>query len=165
MQIKLLGKEDADDYFELRLRALKEEPDSFGASYEESKLLTAKQIEDRLECSDSAFIYGAYLENLSGMVGFYRKSGLKVGHKGVIWGMYTSSEARGQGLGRKLLECLIARARTISGLEELQLTVVTTNNAAFQLYKSIGFEEYAIEYGALKVDGRYLDERFMFFKL
>ncbi len=164
MEIRVLSEDDLEDYTELRLRALKEEPEAFGASYEESSKLSREEVADRLASSDDGFILGAFDEStglLLAMVGFYRNRPAKMKHKGAVWGMYTVPEARGLGVGRALMVELIERAKVIDGLETLLITVVVENKAAYKLYKSLGFKEYAIECGALKVDDKYLDEAFM----
>ena len=63
MEIRVLSEDDLEDYTELRLRALKEEPEAFGASYEESSKLSREEVADRLACSDDGFILGAFDES------------------------------------------------------------------------------------------------------
>lgn len=161
MEIKLLTSENAEIYFTLRLRALKEEPEAFGGSYEETKDLPVKDIEDRLECSDNAFVLGAFDPDLVGMIGFYRRKGIKARHKGCVWGMYTSCEYRGKGIGKALMRKLIERASGLPHIEEILLSVVTSNETALGFYESMGFKQYGLEKGALKLDGNYLDEMLM----
>jgi RimJ/RimL family protein N-acetyltransferase len=62
-------------------------------------------------------------------------------------------------VGRKLAEAVIDYAR--QNVEILQLDVVSENEAARQLYASLGFVEYGIERKALKQNGRYYDEVLM----
>lgn len=165
MDIRILTEKDADLYFALRLRALKEEPEAFGASYEETRVMPRIEIETRLECSDNAFVFGAFDSELVGMIGFFRRKGIKARHKGCVWGMYTVKEARGRGLGRALMDRLIIRAKELPGIEDILLSVVTSNNTALQFYESVGFKQYGVEKDALKVDGNYLDEILMSLKL
>jgi RimJ/RimL family protein N-acetyltransferase len=46
-------------------------------------------------------------------------------------------------------------------VEELCLTVVTSNTAAHRLYSAAGFEPYGLERRALKVGDEYYDELLM----
>lgn len=46
-------------------------------------------------------------------------------------------------------------------VEQLQLTVVSSNAAAIQLYSKLGFVGYGLEKRALRVDGHYFDEMLM----
>ncbi len=72
--------------------------------------------------------------------------------------MFVQPESRGQGAGKSLLQEVIARAKQLVGVEQLHLTVVTTNTAARYLYGSMGFEVYGTIQRALKMDEQYWDE-------
>lgn len=71
--------------------------------------------------------------------------------------MYVSEKTRGWGLGRALLSNLISRARTYAGLEQLVLGVATTQTSVQVLYRSLGFEPFALERHALKVGSQHID--------
>ena len=107
------------------------------------------------------FYLGAFDETLIGMVGFYREEGIKDRHKGYVVSMYVLPEKRGYGMGKALMQELIAQAKQLAGLEQLQLAVVTTNRAACLLYRSLGFEVYGTEPRALKMGEHYWDEDLM----
>ena len=55
---------------------------------------------------------------------------VKLAHKAFIWGVYVAPAFRGRGLGRMLLECALARARSMSDLLQVTLGVNTANAAA-----------------------------------
>ena len=93
------------------------------------------------------------------MAGFLGREGIKDKHKGMLWGMYVRPNARNMGVGRRLVETVIAFAR--ERVELLQLAVVSENEEARRLYASLGFVEYGIERRALKQHGRYYDEILM----
>jgi len=59
------------------------------------------------------------------------------------------------------MEQLLEQCRTIDGLEEVTLSVVTSNASAKRLYQSLGFAVYGLEKRALKIDGEYFDEELM----
>jgi ribosomal protein S18 acetylase RimI-like enzyme len=169
LRIRELTEDDAAAYWALRLRALREEPEAFGSSYEESKERPLADAVERLRSTraNGDFLLGAFEDGvqgdrLVGIVAFVRAPGLKNRHIGDIFSMYVAPEARGKGSGRALVEALIARARTLDGMEQLILAVVTTNVAATALYRALGFEVYGQQRHALKLgDGRYLDEQLM----
>ena len=166
MQIRPLAEADATAFREVRLRALHDHPDAFGASYEEGLARPDSAYVDQLRTADASpdqRIFGAFDDTaLVGMVGFFRATYAKTRHHGTIWGMYTAPEARGQGIGRALMETALAFARTLPGLEQVNLSVVTTNAGARALYLSLGFVVDGLERNALKLpDGSYLDEEHM----
>ena len=163
--IRILSPSDQKEFWQLRLRALQEEPESFEAAYEESVTIPETEIAKRLQSSDDAFIFGAFAPDLIGIVGFYRKIGIKIQHKGVIWGMYVAKEFRGNGVGKSLMQAVIKRANTISNLEQLHLAVSTHNTAAYNLYQSLGFSSYGIEPHAKKLGNAFTDQHMMVLKL
>jgi ribosomal protein S18 acetylase RimI-like enzyme len=99
------------------------------------------------------------------MVGFYREKRTKLRHRGTIWGMYVIPEQRHQGIGKKLLLELINRIKLLPNLEQVYLSVVTTNKEARNLYISLGFKPYGFDRNALKLNNKYLDEENMVFSL
>jgi ribosomal protein S18 acetylase RimI-like enzyme len=167
MTIRILTADDAAIHRELRLFALREHPTAFGSSYEEEVNRSLSVTASRLSPPDSDnFTLGAFVgDKLVGTVGLGTNRRPKMGHIGIIWGMYVHPDARGQGLGRALMQATIQRARHIGRLEQIKLSVVTTNVAALSLYESLGFETYGTEYRALLVDGIYYDEYHMWLRL
>ncbi len=166
LEIRPLGETEVEPYRDIRLRMLREHPESFGASADdferEADEVYRQRYRERTE-RESNFILGAFLDGaLVGTAGIFRKSGPKEAHKAVLWGMYVAPEARGRGIGRSLVERAVAlAAESMRGLEQVQLCVVTANEPACQLYETSGFQTYGLEREALKLDGRSLDERHM----
>jgi ribosomal protein S18 acetylase RimI-like enzyme len=166
VDIRVVSESDAEAFSKLRLRALEEEPESFGAAaHEEYAGMSLADIAKRLQSSDDSFILGAFAPHLVGMLGFYRSRGMKLRHKGNIWGMYVAPESRGNGFGRALMQQAILRASRVCDLELLLLSVVISNKTARGLYLSMGFNSYGIERAALKLENKYLDEDLMVLKL
>src|SRR5262245_33691021 len=105
MQILTLSADDAERYQTLRLRGLKDHPDSFGASYAQEAALTIEQVKNRLteRLHAESFILAAEIEGqLVSMIGLVRQSATKTRHKAFIWGVYTIPEKRGMGLSKTL---------------------------------------------------------------
>lgn len=163
MNIRVLSEADAKSYQALRLRALQTDPDSFGSTYEREVHFTIEQVEERVRQAEDRYVLGAFHEDgsLVGIVRFMRESDLKSKHKGTIYGMYIAPEVRGQGVGKALMVETIALAKNSDGVEQIHLQVVSKNETAKKLYKSLGFETYGIEPKALKDNEQYYDEELM----
>jgi ribosomal protein S18 acetylase RimI-like enzyme len=144
-------------YREIRLEALQQAPEAFGSTFEQECSLSLAQFEDALTTAD---VFGAFREtDLLGMAGYRTQAGAKQAHKGLLWGMYVRSIARGTGVAKHLVEAVLGHAR--ERVELVQLTVVSENEAAQRLYRSCGFVAYGHEVHALKQGGRYYDEVLM----
>jgi ribosomal protein S18 acetylase RimI-like enzyme len=146
----------------LRLRALREEPNAFLASYDEDvESWTEEFLRAGLTKPLGTAIYGA-LEGgaLVGMVGLNRDSRAKARHRGLIWGLYVAPEARRRGVGRALVDAAIVEART-AGIEHLELRVSTTQAPARALYERLGFRSIGTIPAAMRIDQKDLDEALM----
>ncbi|KGA95864.1 GNAT family acetyltransferase [Alkalihalobacillus alcalophilus ATCC 27647 = CGMCC 1.3604] len=162
MNIRILNEMDAQLYQELRLKALLINPEEFGSTYEREKEFKIELIEKRLKPTEDKFVLGAFDKNLLvSIVSFVRESNFKTVHKGNVFGMFVLPEKRGQGIGKAILLELIKVAKNVTGLEQINLTVVSENRAAKSLYKTIGFEVYGVERNALKFKEQYFDEELM----
>jgi ribosomal protein S18 acetylase RimI-like enzyme len=166
MQVRRLTEDDLDALWTVRLQALKDNPEAFGSTYDETLVRGKESFRQRLAPGDEVFYLGAFEgASLVGIVGFFREREMKVRHKGYVVSMYVLPNQRGRGVGRVLMQELIAQAKRIDGLEQLHLAVVTTNSAASQLYCTLGFEVYGTEPRALKWGKQYWDEDMMVFFL
>jgi len=161
--IRTLHEADEEAVWALRLRSLSSDPEAFGGTFAEAVAAGSGGIRRRLrETSEDAFYLGAWDgEQLVGMVRFKREEGAKDRHRGEVASLFVVPERRGQGVGRALLDELIARAGRLPGLEQLQLAVVSTNASAARLYRAFGFAVYGTLPHALKDGDRYEDEDLM----
>jgi ribosomal protein S18 acetylase RimI-like enzyme len=114
---------------------------------------------------EHAFYLGAFDSDLAGMVYFRRDEGIKNQHKGYILSMYVRPESRGLGIGKALLQEVITQERRLSGLEQLHLSVVTSNEAARSLYRAMGFQVCGTILQAMKEGEQYWDEELMVLRL
>ena len=157
IHVRRLAPSEGVAYREIRLEALRLNPEAFGSTFEAESVRPFEHFSERVaSCPVFAAFRGA---EIVGMAGFLGREGQKDAHKGYLWGMYVRSDARNAGVGRKLAEAVIEYAR--QHVEILQLDVVSENEAARRLYESLGFVEYGIERNALKQGGRYYDEVLM----
>jgi ribosomal protein S18 acetylase RimI-like enzyme len=79
--------------------------------------------------------------------------------------MYVAPEAAGLGLGGALMRELLAQARALPDLEQLDLTVTQDNDAAQSLYARFGFGVFGVLPNAIRVDGRYYAKVHMVLRL
>jgi ribosomal protein S18 acetylase RimI-like enzyme len=76
----------------------------------------------------------------------------------VAWLVRMYVETSGVGTGRKLLDALITKTRTLPGLTNLNLTVLAENTRAISLYQSLGFKTFAHEHNAVRQGNRLVNE-------
>ena len=159
VEIRRLTQADADVvlYRDIRLEALKANPEAFGSTFEIEDAQPLSWFAARLGSSE---LLGAFRDaKLVAIAGFAIQQGQKMAHKGTIWSMYVRPQARRTGIGRKLVEAIVDLAR--DRVELIQLAVVRDNEQARRMYASLGFREYGVEKNALKQVGRYYDEVLM----
>ncbi|MFF2753756.1 GNAT family N-acetyltransferase [Psychrobacillus sp. NPDC058041] len=163
MEIKLLTPADASSYWELRLEALQLSPEAFASSYEDAiqRINPIEQVENNLR-TEGNYTFGAFDQNkLIGVITLVQENSLKLKHRANIFAMYVSPETRGQGAGKALLTEAINKAKTIEGIEKLNLSVVSTNEAAKNLYTQLGFKVFGVEEKAIKLKDKYYDDNHM----
>lgn len=70
------------------------------------------------------------------------------------------SDFRGKGIGKALFQHAEEWAKE-QGIHRLELTVIKHNEAAFNLYKKMGYEVEGTKRDSLLIDGTYVDEYYM----
>jgi RimJ/RimL family protein N-acetyltransferase len=157
LQIRRLETSEAALYRDIRLEALKRNPEAFASTFEKENAQPLSWFEAVIGRAD---IFGAFLDGaLVGVAGFAAPEGSKQAHKGLLWGMYVRAAARNMDLGKRLVAAVLDHAH--GRVEMVQLSVVNDNKAACRLYGAMGFVAYGYEKRALKQDGRYYDELLM----
>lgn len=160
--IRAVTATDAADVRALRLEALRDSPRAFGTSVEEEEARTLEQTAARIEPGPGSVLLGAFANGrLVGMVGLRREDHAKEHHKAILWGMYVTPAARGNGVASALVQELLERAAAMPGVRQVNLGVAADNEPARRLYEAFGFEAFGLERSALVVDGEDVDELFM----
>lgn len=162
--IRPLSAADAPAFRAIRLRTFTDHPDLFGTSVED---WTAKSLDEiTAQFADphrlGNVIFGAFDgEQLVAHVGLQREPRPKRRHKAKLFAMYVAPEVRGRGVGKLLIEQLLAHARSLPGVAKVELSVIAHNAPALALYRRFGFRQFGLLEDALRVEGRSYSEAFL----
>lgn len=160
---RLITIDDWENYYRLRLTSLRVAPEAFGSTYEQEENCTKKDIVNKIEPTINKFFMGLFDEgHLVGVISFQRSNGRKMEHKGEIYNFFVLPEYQNRGWGKQLLSDLIKKIKEdYKSIENINLSVVSNNKQAINLYKSLGFKKYGFEIKALKEGNSYFDEDLM----
>jgi ribosomal protein S18 acetylase RimI-like enzyme len=155
--VRRLTETDLGDYRQLRLSALRTTPDAFGSTYDAEAAQPDEQHARRLATS---VVFGAYSEDqIVGILGCKRYEGARELHKAFLWGFYVEPRYRRSGVATHILDASLQAMQPM--VEQVLLTVVSTNRPAIALYQRFGFRPYGTEPRSLKTAGVYTDETLM----
>jgi GNAT superfamily N-acetyltransferase len=146
-----------EEYRELRLEALEQVPQAFLDDFEKDQTTPKDEWLRKLANMHFAEIDGKWV----GMVGAYQEEKTKVRHILNVVSVYVRPSYRGQGIGKALIEHVIALGKKNPEVKKLSLGVVTTQESAHELYKSLGFIDGGHLKYAVKVGEQYFDEYLM----
>ncbi len=124
---------------EARLRALKDSPTAFGATYERESQMTDADWMERARQSDGIkrVMYMAMEDGaVCGIAGAMRDEDDE--SRAALISMWTAPTHRKRGVGRMLVEQVMAWARA-QGVRVLRLMVTSVNPTATRFYEQLGF--------------------------
>jgi RimJ/RimL family protein N-acetyltransferase len=159
--VRKLVPEDAEAYVALRRQMLLAEPLAFLASPEDDFASDVTRVRARLADDDTA-TFGAVSPELVGAFGLFRHTPAKAAHKVGLWGLFVAPQARGTGVGKRLVEAAVAHAASLHGVRQVHLSVSETAVAAQRLYESCGFRVWGTEPCAMLYQGQTVSELHMF---
>ena len=163
--VRRLVPEDAEACAALRRGMLVEAPTAFLSSPGSDHGSDPEAVREQLGGGPHSAMFGAFAPELVGSVGLFRDRHPKAAHRINVWGMYVAPAARGTGLGRRLMEALLAHVRDLGDIGQVHLGVSESATAARALYESLGFLVWGSEPGAMRIDGRELVEHHMLLRL
>ncbi|XMB72918.1 GNAT family N-acetyltransferase [Mycoplasmatota bacterium WC30] len=158
--IRKLTINDVVEYKRIRLELLKNEPNSFGSSYEEESKFEDAMWNNRLTKSH-VVTFGCFdKNNLIGIIVVVMNPRRKLKHVATLNSMYVKEAYRHNGYAKALIKTATEYLYK-AGIEIIKLSVVTENLKAFDLYKNLGFEIYGEEKNSIKVGKKYIDQYLM----
>lgn len=161
MEIRQLNGNDAEMYRLLRHEALLKNPEAFSSSNEDEMYYEEQEYRQRLD-SKTTYTFGAFTDGqLVGVVTLVPETKVKIRHRASIFAMYVTPSQRGHGTGRLLMKKAIQQATELNNVEQVYLTVTSSNEPAKKLYASLSFKAYGFEKNAMVIEGTYYDEDLM----
>ena len=145
------------EYRDLRIQALKDVPQAFLGTPAEAKEISQKEWQKKIKNMYFAEVDGKWV----GMIGAYQDEKQKVKHIMNVVSFYVLPDFRGRGIGRALLHEVVDQAKRAPGIKKFELGVITTQEAAYQLYLSLGFKKIGTKKHAVRVGDKYFDEFLM----
>lgn len=165
--VRALDGADLEAYKAMRDHALAHHEEAFTSDAAAEAQRTAQSYRARLGGDGNGdFTLGAWRgDRLVGAITCERDPRSKVRHTGHIVGTMVTIDQQSRGVGRALLDALIARASADAELHQLTLSVTAGNRVALRLYESVGFTRYGVLPRAIRVGGRFLDKDLMVLNL
>lgn len=141
VEIVHLSANDWREFKELRLKALKDEPQAFGKSYEEAAKDSDDAWKSRLESAGSGRSWSVFARvngKLVGMIG----AGIHSDEPDKVWihATYVDSDYRGRDIAKKLMQTILEEIESVSPDKIVKLGVNKEQIAAVELYKQFGFK-------------------------
>lgn len=146
------------EYKELRLEALKLEPQAFAMSYAEEVTRADSDWIDRLKPKypAAAKLFLEIDSKLAGIIGSYCEKDDP--HTAIIILVYIRKEFRGLGLGKKMLQKLLNNLSKLPEINKFRLSVTATQIPAIKTYESLGFKEISRKKDEVLHSGKKYDE-------
>ena len=130
-----LGADEWQAYRDIRLAMLEESPSAFGSTHAEAASFDEQLWRQRL--ADNVVILARVGTSSAGSV-MYSEFGMTDPGDCALYGMWVDPGFRGTGVGRALVDAVVAQAR-LAGKRRVVLHVVSGNDPAGRLYARAGF--------------------------
>ncbi|MEM9650802.1 MAG: GNAT family N-acetyltransferase [Actinomycetota bacterium] len=138
MAVRALTTDDVAQYREIRLEALRHDPDAFGSTYEREMAFDDGDWRARLTDTPHG-PFTMFADDVDGRLVAIAGIGVtRWDPRPMLVAMWVRPEARGTGAGRRLVGAALDWA-TARGESEVVLWVVRGNTPAINLYAACGF--------------------------
>lgn len=152
----------APQVYALRLKSLSQDTNSFASTYDHEVMLGLSTYELRLSREPKSGIFGYWgiYENqrLLGYAHLSPENLPRKRHLAYIYELIIDPVYRKQGLARHLISQLISLNEHSRTVERYRLNVISTNQAAIDLYRKAGFKAIANIPHTIKHLDQYWDE-------
>jgi ribosomal protein S18 acetylase RimI-like enzyme len=142
MEIRSIRRGEAEALRQIRLRALADSPDAFGARLADEATLAPEAWDERaakgaMGTDDATFV----AEGAGGLIGMVTaRRDLDTRDRVGLYGLWVEPGARGAGVGRALTDAVLDWAGS-RGARLVHLLVVAGNAHALAVYRRAGFAE------------------------
>jgi ribosomal protein S18 acetylase RimI-like enzyme len=140
IEVITLPSEDWQRYRAIRLEALKNEPIAFSSRYDENSRRPPEYWQGRLADAalgeQTSLLFAQVDGALVGMMGAFYDGEARMAE---IISVYVSPDWRGKGVGRALMEAILAEIHKHPRIEKVTLGVNSQQSAAIALYTRFGF--------------------------
>ncbi|MBI5974095.1 GNAT family N-acetyltransferase [Staphylococcus canis] len=163
--IKILTEGHAEDFQNLIIEAYKNEPITFLHEFHYGDHLNLTDLENLLHPNNhnNNLVFGAFSnQKLIGIIELDFLPHPSKRHKAYIQSLYVTPQYRGQSISYKLIDALIQYARCHK-VEQLILSIASNNIPARVFFNNLGFETFATEEAARKVDDQYIEEHWLIY--
>ena len=158
--VRALHPDEWEAYRDLRLEALRREPQAFATTFADALKTPDSSWRARLEGANGSrgpwMLFAEQAGDLAGMAAAYTRDDGMV----EIVSVYVRPAARGRGISRLFMDALLRRIAADSSVEVVTLTVNKRQSMARALYVSLGFAVTG-EVAATMGDGLLHDECIM----
>lgn len=161
--VRSIGSGEVSALYQLRLRALAEDPNAFDQTVEyaeEQGLSPIAELVASAIAGRDLVLVAQDGDKLSALVMVSRSRRPRSQHRARLWGMWVAPEARRQGVGSALLTQAVQWCRA-QGIEMVDLWVVTDHRDAVRVYERAGFRICGTARDGMRWQGRPQDEHQM----
>lgn len=162
----LAKREDIDQYKNLRLSMLKDDPlTNPYFSYERAMAMSEKEWLDEfsfyLNSDTGILLFAKVGDEYVGLITAAFSSNSVDGHSVLLSKLYVLEKCRGLGIGKKLLEGITEEVLKKDFVLKMRLYVTETQKNAIEMYKKYGWRETGRHIKEIFFNGKYYDDLIM----
>lgn len=162
-----LAPERWEEFRALRIDAVTNDPQGIGGSVQDEEIRPLesykKLLEDAQHGNNMWLSFAQDEDKLIGVAGAICKMAhlSACRHVATLISVYVKPTYRGFRIGEILVRSVLEKLRKSEHVTEVMLFVTTTQKAAIELYKKLGFIKCGEHKNALYINGRYYDQDIM----